>query len=130
MSGLCTGIVDPYWHQCYWKSEGCEQWEAQNKKSIDFYKWLKCYEAKSDGCTDSNGAFYACYLNNTCVGIVAPTWHGCYWDKVGCRRNLKDEEEELNPDVRFISMKLFNGRYEGLRLYDEDKNYISDLVWS
>ena len=27
-------------------------------------------------------------------------------------------------------MKVFNGRYEGIRLYDINKNYITDLTWS
>ena len=146
MNGNCTGVAALF-YKCYWKSKECDLWEAQNQNSIDYYEWLGCYSDRGDACSgDEGGIFLGCYVNNTCVGIVAPGWYDCYWKSEGdtCRRELSRElakkkkdskkieitEEKVTGPVRFVSMKVFNGRYEGIRLYDENNKYISDLIWS
>ena len=40
------------------------------------------------------------------------------------------EDESISGKIRFISMLIANGYYEGLRLYDAEGNYISETIWS
>ena len=45
--GKCQGIVDEYWHDCYWWPEKCLEEEVDVEEAEElvrtFEQWLACY---------------------------------------------------------------------------------------
>ena len=58
-------------------------------------------------------------------GISTPLFEtsATYWDE------LKNVEVDTTRTIRYISLRFNSVAYEGLRLYDEQKDYILDLTW-
>ena len=73
-------------------------------KERDFYRWLACFTnpyADGEDCGDYNGLFYACYMYNSCAGVVDEFWHDCYWWGEGCDQEAKTDiaiVEEVVPE--------------------------------
>ena len=98
----CDGVVDAAWHDCYFYNQGCDAWNGcstyacEGEESVDpdqggesagsFFEWLECNKNSSGDCErlDESGAYYQCYMNEACDGVVDAAWHDCYWYNRGC----------------------------------------------
>ena len=95
-AGSCEGVVDAAWHDCYFYNQGCEAYNGCSSYTCgegqggeisqrNFLEWLECRKNGSD-CDrlDESGAYYGCYMNEVCDGIVDAAWHDCFWYNRGC----------------------------------------------
>ena len=93
----CDDVADKHWHDCYWSNSGCEYYNGcsdyycSDEGSVDpgfgqggFLEWLACYQETRGDCGDDSGAFYNCYMWESCEGIVNEYWHDCFWYDQGC----------------------------------------------
>ena len=92
MYKACSGIVDQFWHDCYWWGEGCDleakaivdfgnSTDANNTSTnitdnstsdanvtagnitVNFFDWLKCYNETKGICGDLTGKYLYCFIN-------------------------------------------------------------------
>ena len=121
MYETCDGIADPAWHDCYWYDRGCGAYNGcdsydcpegedgdsdSGESGTTFHEWLDCYQDTRGTCGDDSGAYYDCYMWESCEGIVSEYWHDCFWYGTGCDMydgthsggDTGPEEPEYVPD--------------------------------
>ena len=79
---------------------------------------------------DKGGRFFNCLFKEECEGIANENFHECYWDsgsKERCVRAL--QRERAQEKVRYVSMLIRDGDYQGIRLLAAERAVIMDKVW-
>lgn len=96
----CEGVVNQYWHDCFWYNEGCDAYVGGDTTPVDptpsdegadethdglpgerFQEWIECYEVSYDTCDEDyskHSEYYDCYWSgDTCEDQY---WYSCYWE--------------------------------------------------
>ena len=95
-----------------------------------FENCLKTYFDSNHCPADRGDKFFNCLFKGDCEGITNEDFHECYWDsgsKVRCSRALQQTQQE--EKVRYVSMLMKGGGYEGIRLLASDQTFIMNQVW-
>ena len=110
MNQNCDGVVNEYWHDCFWYQIDCPKWEDSLDDKLDepelpddtthdgtpgekFQEWLNCYEETYQICgdADQHSAYYDCYWDN--VECEDKFWHDCYWFSEDCSWMVGQNED-------------------------------------
>ena len=97
----CAGVVNEYWHDCYWYDIDCALWENPwGGPYQEFNAWLRCYEIEGGGdeCSDPQGTFWDCYMDDVCNDVTHPDWHSCYWYNINCKEDTDTGEPDEGDD--------------------------------
>jgi hypothetical protein len=97
----CEGVVNEYWHDCYWYAEGCDAYNGIDEPEVlpdvpsdhgadmahdgqpgeRFQDWIECYEYSYDQCDEDytkHSEFYDCYwYGEQCEDDY---WYTCHWE--------------------------------------------------